>query len=89
MNAEDLKIATGKLAEAAYPIQIKGKTGEGNPFHIQGLGLSKREWFAGMAMQGLLSMDVIRYGLPTTNLADTSIAIADELISQLNDHKRK
>lgn len=89
MKLKELDSIRTKLSEAASPIQVKGTTDEGNPFHIQGLGLSKREWFAGMAMQGLLSMDVIRYGLPTTNLADTSIAIADELISQLNDHKRK
>lgn len=89
MNAEDLKIATGKLAEAAYPIQIKGKTGEGNPFHIQGLGLSKREWFAGMAMQGIISTMNSEASMTLSlakSIAIDSIIVADELIEQLNDH---
>lgn len=44
-------------------------------------GLSKREYFAGLAMQGMLSS-----GSQATdaNIAKESIGIADELIKQLN-----
>lgn len=50
------------------------------------IGLTKREYFAAMAMQGLLSADA-RYKGRTDNresLAKDAIAQADELLKQLD-----
>jgi hypothetical protein len=60
-----------------YPMDIKFQDG------TQGInmGLSKREYFAAMALQGLLA-----HGNPKTlfNHASMSVYWADELIKQLN-----
>jgi hypothetical protein len=45
------------------------------------LGLTKREWFAGMALQGLLACDNVSGG-PMV-LATESLRYADELLKQL------
>lgn len=55
------------------------------------MGLTKREYFAGLAMQGLMSkdyvkLDITEIGSTYTNvemIADMSIKIADELLKQL------
>jgi len=56
-------------------------------------GLTKREYFAGLAMQGLLSNEYItkimegdKYN-PTADTAKMAILFADELLNQLNDNK--
>lgn len=49
-------------------------------------GLTKLEWFAGMALQGMLtnnSYDVSGYSSIHFGLAKEAIMIADELLSQL------
>jgi hypothetical protein len=46
-------------------------------------GLTKREYFAVMAMQGLLSTQLIPYGL-NLDLSKKAIAYADALIEELN-----
>jgi hypothetical protein len=55
------------------------------------LGLSKREYFAAMAMQGLLTSDKVRNVLNEHNtravpnlLAELSVEMADDLIAELN-----
>lgn len=52
-------------------------------------GLTKREYFAGLAMQGLLAQfsDHDQFGLPETNypkLADEAVMVANALIKALN-----
>jgi hypothetical protein len=42
-------------------------------------GLTKREYFAGLAMQGFIS----RHNAPDEKLAEWSINMADELLKQL------
>lgn len=46
-------------------------------------GLTKREYFAGLALQGYCSAGST--GMPTAeNLANYAVTVADELIKQLN-----
>jgi hypothetical protein len=50
-------------------------------------GLTKRELFAAMAMQGIMgntSCSPVRYE-HFKNIAEDAIAVADELLKQLND----
>lgn len=47
--------------------------------HIEHLGLTKRELFAAMAMQGLLSND-----LHIQDVTGNAVNIADNLIKELN-----
>jgi hypothetical protein len=63
----------------AFPIPSRNKEVDGS------LGLTKREYFAAMAMQGILSGNdtiSIENGL-FINEAKICIAIADELLKQL------
>jgi len=46
------------------------------------LGLTKREWFAGMALQGLLP-HAESSSLPICGLVNAALAISDELLKQL------
>ena len=49
-------------------------------------GLTKREYFAAMAMQGLLSSYSGQSAIPNpTNLSKHSVVFADSLIKQLNE----
>lgn len=45
-------------------------------------GLTKREYFAAMAMQGLIAG--AEYAVPLIELAEQSVEIADALINELN-----
>ncbi len=59
----------------------------GNHNGDQQIGLSKREYFAGLAMQGLLASPNFRYNGSgasiTIQVAVSSIKYADELLKQL------
>lgn len=48
------------------------------------IGLTKREYFAAMAMQGMLSQ---QYWASTENLASCATQAADALINALNETK--
>ncbi len=45
------------------------------------LGLTKREWFAGMALQGLIACEIVRGD--ATELAKFAVEHADALLKQL------
>lgn len=51
-------------------------------YEIQCYGLSKREYFAGRAMQGMVSTG---HGYKMSVLARKSVELADELIKALNE----
>lgn len=52
------------------------------------LGLSKREYFSGLAMQGRLASFVPEDGpISVKDLASFAIHCADDLIEKLKDHK--
>jgi len=51
------------------------------------LGLTKREYFAAMAMQGMLSSSESLKGIDAEKYAAASIMCADALINELNKTK--
>ena len=73
--------------EPISPCLIEGVQGYGNNPTIPNRkvhGLTKREYFAGLAMQGLSSGDKIYFD-NITQLCSESINIADELLKQLEN----
>jgi len=69
-----------KLYDCAFPNTFHD--GERNA-NIVVPGLSKREWFAGMAFQGLCA----RYGPANREVAEMAIKSADALIERLNGYE--
>lgn len=63
---------------------IKWGRGGGKELEVQTFGLSKREHFASMAMQGMLSNTVFTDCYNTETLAQASVEYADALIKELN-----
>lgn len=47
-------------------------------------GLSKREYFAGLAMQGLLSSPNVGYLTTSDKMIKDSISLADKLLAELS-----
>lgn len=64
----------------------EGAFATSNDKHHQS-GCSKREYFAAMAMQGLLAnpREVVFDGIKTTSISAMSVAISDALIKALNE----
>lgn len=60
-----------------------GDMPDGNYYHSPVDGLTKREWFAGMALQGILANDCGAYHFDLA--AEHAIKYADALISALNE----
>ena len=65
--------------QPAHPTMEQGSDSVGLPCVYTTPGLTKREYFAGLAMQGLISV-ATNYG----NLAAFSVRAADTLITELN-----
>jgi len=58
----------------------------GNPGHV--FGLTKREYFAGLAMQGVMSADVYAE-MSKDDCAKTAVANADALLAELEQEQAK
>lgn len=56
----------------------------GNAFEIKSIGMTKRELFAAMAMQGILSDKDTCDDMPFSMLADLAVKQADALIKALD-----
>jgi len=65
--------------QPAHPTMEQGSDSVGLPCVYTTPGLTKREYFAGLAMQGFISA-VTDFG----NLAGFSVMAADALIAELN-----
>lgn len=73
------------MNESAFPIiGHLNPDNEGERFAVYNPGLSKRELFAAMVLQGVLSIDAQRSYEASALFA---VKAADELISQLNASK--
>ncbi len=68
------------INESAYPFSIEIESGCTYNYY----GLTKRELFAAMAMQGLFSCGEHRYGSSPEGLSQYAVSIADALINELN-----
>lgn len=69
--------------EPAYP-QMKLFNGDGPPFYDYTGGLTKREYFAAMAMQGMIASNPgIQIKYPE-KMAKIAVNYADHLIEELN-----
>ena len=75
--------------QPAFPI-LKQVIGSGEDYHeIPGCdGLSKREYFAGLAMQGILASDDTDPWGNMTGLAEQSVIAADALCGALDKTKQ-
>lgn len=74
------------ISGMAYPVKADVSDGKGNVVTVDGFGLSKREWFTGMAVQGILSTFGVD-GITPKNASvavSEAIMVADEIIKQLN-----
>lgn len=75
-----------------YPLQH-----EGFPSHERAIpnlinqlaGLTKREYFAAMAMQGMLSNSALNYGDEFSAIAQKAVTCADILLSELDKIEMK
>lgn len=68
--------------EPAMPIQYEEEYGDhGRKYNKIFEGLTKREHFAAMAMQGLIAA---KYDFDTPAVAEWSVKFADSLIEELN-----
>lgn len=65
------------IKQAAFPQTVEV---ENTVYHTR--GLTKREYFAAMAMQGILV-----YKVPHDQLAEKAVTMADALIKSLNESK--
>lgn len=66
--------------KGAFPIALKDN---GNPFHPDAMGVTKIEYFAGVALQGLLSNITFTSESTPTEMAEHSIAYAEALLREL------
>lgn len=65
---------------SAFP----GKSEHGFKEYVNETGLTKREWFAGMALQGFLANKwSIEGNYSTEQRAEMAIQLADEILKQL------
>ena len=68
------------INQSAYPFSIEIDKGCTYNYY----GLTKRELFAAMAMQGILSSGEHRYGSTLNGLAQYAVQLSDALINELN-----
>ena len=68
--------------EPANTVVTKEKDNYGGEYDHLNTGLTIRQYFAAMAMQSMIKLDG---GFDFNSIARTSIAMADELIRQLNE----
>lgn len=64
-----------------HPIENIIEFGDGHKEKRMYIGLSKREYFAAMAMQGICANSAIRSD--NTSITKVSVSLADELLKQL------
>ncbi len=74
--------------EPITPCTIQGRQGWGDKPTISDrevYGLTKREYFAGLAMQGIMTNVSYPLGIKAEIVASKSIELADELLKQLGE----
>ena len=84
-----------KGKEPTYPVEVTNKKGEirgvqASQYSYFEMGLTKREYFAGLAMQGLLARNPNRQNgetdlgmLEANRIAEESVVMADFILKEL------
>lgn len=72
------------FANMAFPVSFT----TGNEVYTI-YGLSKREYFAGLAMQGLLANPSITGTTGTDSVAWSAVTMADKLLKELNSNEHE
>lgn len=74
--------------ESAFPIvqEVQKEYTDGTSMDVTDYGLTKREWFAGMAMQGFCSNHQVAE--TAVELAKWAAGFADALIAELNKESK-
>ncbi|MEM1279206.1 MAG: hypothetical protein AAGG53_04095 [Cyanobacteria bacterium P01_H01_bin.152] len=75
-HTPEMEQRSDRLAEPAFPLADHGE--------FLAPGLTKREWFAAMALQGLLAAETENYHCPPKQTAQMAVERADFLIAALN-----
>lgn len=70
--------------QPAFPVLELKQLGDKMLLDCAAAGLSKREYFAGLAMQGLVSNPDIKFSSTAENFAKYSVEIADALLAELS-----
>lgn len=69
--------------ESAFPVHDSSKTPKNSPHAYLAGGLSKREYFAAVCLQGFISTLTINRDDHAELLSQTSVKYADALIAEL------
>lgn len=76
----------GDPSRPAFPVPMIPFDGTGGYTEIRELGLTKREWFAGMALKGLLANPGgVTKATDAMNLVSTCFLIADAMLKEAED----
>jgi len=78
---------TNEKDQPAFPDRLTTYSAEGHLRTQFRPGLTRREWFAGLAMQGAVSIEYATNRAAIEGIAEMSVQYADALIAELAKEK--
>jgi hypothetical protein len=70
--------------QPAFPVLEVKQLGDKLLLDCAAVGVSKREYFAGLALQGLIACADVKFASTAENFARHAVEIADALLSELS-----